>query len=238
MFVITFVFIHSPLVSAFTWSRVADEMQRRAIPVLVPPLRETAGSAVPLWKQYAESVADALRDTPPETNIILVGHSAAGPLLPAVGAYSPRLVEGYVFVDAGILFRDASQLDLRAAEDIERAWTLEAALQNGARVPQWSSEDLSDDIPDREARERVVQELQPRGLEFFLETLPVFDFPNAPCAYLQFTEWYDPSARQAQEREWAYQRIEAGHFHMLVDPVAVTDALLALTTEMLGNAPK
>lgn len=227
-----FVLIHSPLVSTFTWSRVADEMRRRATPVLAPPLGETGEADIPLWQQHAESVADALRETPEETRVILVAHSAAGPLLPAIGAYSPRPVDGYVFVDAGILFKEASHLDLRAAEDIERAWTLEAALQDGARVPQWSSEDLSEDIPDRETRERIVQELQPRGSEFFLETLPVFDFPNAPCAFLQITEWYEVYARQAQERGWAYRKIKGGHFHMLADPVGVTDTLLELTREM------
>ncbi len=30
------------------------------------------------------------------------------------------------------------------------------------------------------------------------------------------------------QASWAYRELEAGHFHMLVDPAAVTNALLEL----------
>ncbi len=233
-----FVLIHSPLVSAFTWSRVAEEMRRRAIDVVVPPLHEAADSPLPLWQQHAEAVANALQETPPETRVILVAHSGAGLLLPVIGKFSPRPVDGYVFVDAGILFHDASHLDLRVAEDAERAAAFEGELRNGLRFPQWTSEDLSEEIPNGADREQVVVGLQPRGLEFFTEILPAFDFPNAPCAYLQFTEWYDLYARQAQERGWKYQKMEGGHFQILSEAVRVTDALLELTRRMREDAAK
>lgn len=202
------------------------------MPVLVPRLFGHVASDNPFWKQYAKEVADVLQTTSPETRVIFVAHSGAGPLLPALGASCPRPVAGYVFVDAGILFRDASHLDLRADENPEMAREFQAELEQGARFPVWSSDDLREDIPDAEMRENLVQELQPRGHDFFHQTMPVFRFPDAPCAYLQFTAWYESYARQAQARKWPVQKMEGGHFHMLVAPVPVTNALLELTRDM------
>ena len=39
-------------------------------------------------------------------------------------------------------------------------------------------------------------------------------------------------AAEATARGWAYHELEGGHFHMLVDPIAVADALLALLDQM------
>src|SRR5437762_1429093 len=59
--------------------------------------------------------------------------------------------------------------------------------------------------------------------------LPVFAaWPDTPCSYIQFSPVYDDPAREAQQRGWPYRRFEAGHFHMLVDPLAVADALLEI----------
>lgn len=164
--------------------------------------------------------------------MILVAHSGAGPLLPAIRAHSPRSVAGYLFVDAGILWRDASRLDLLAAENDAMAREFETELKCGARFPIWSVLDLNEIIPDAETREMLARDLCPRGLAFFQETLPAFDFPDAPAAYLQFSAVYDSYARQAQQHGWHFQKMDAGHFHMLVDPAHVTDALLELTREM------
>jgi hypothetical protein len=40
-------------------------------------------------------------------------------------------------------------------------------------------------------------------------------------------DWLAPAAR-AREAGWAIEEIEAGRFHMLVEPEVVTDALLRL----------
>ncbi len=227
-----FVLVHSPLVGAFTWSRVAKEMRRREKEVLVARLRDKVDSAAPFWKQHAESVAEMLAETPAETRVILVAHSGAGPLLPAIRAHSPRPVAGYVFMDAGILWRDESRLDLLAAENAAMARAFETELKNGARFPTWSANDLREIIRDMETRETLARDLQPRGLDFFQEPLPAFDFPDARSGYVQFSAAYDSYARQAHARGWKFRKLDAGHFHMLVDPVAVTDILLELTREI------
>lgn len=227
---LVFVLIQSPLVGGFTWSRVKAEMQKRGLSIIAPRLHDD-GSA-PYWKQHAESVARALDETPQEAHAILVGHSGAGPLLPAIGAHSPRPVAGYVFVDAGILWRDASRLEMMGTENVEWAREFEKELKRGGSFPNWSADDLREIIPDAETREALARDLRPRSLPFFQETLPAFGFPDLPCAYLQFSRVYDTPALQAQEHGWAFESIDAGHFHMLVAPADVTDAIVALTRDM------
>ena len=59
--------------------------------------------------------------------------------------------------------------------------------------------------------------------------MPVFPaWPDAPCYYLQLSAAYARSAAHARHRGWASSAIETGHFHMLVDPLAVTDAIVEL----------
>jgi hypothetical protein len=73
----------------------------------------------------------------------------------------------------------------------------------------------------------MVAELRPRGLDFFTEPIPVFDgWPDAPCVYIKFSPPYQYSASQARQAGWPVYELEAGHFHMLVDAVAVTDLII------------
>lgn len=229
-----FVLIHSPLVGPYTWSQIGDELAKRGEDVLVVSLSEDTSSLRPIWEQHTHAVADELRATPEDTRVLLVAHSGAGPLLPAIGHYSPRPVAGYLFVDAGILFQDASHLDLRRMENAEAAREFEQELRDGARFPTWTEDDLRDELPDKEMRAQMVRELRPRGLAFFREILPAFDFPDAVCAYLQFTPWYETYAEQARARGWAVAKQDAGHFDMLVHPVEVADAILGLTRNLPG----
>jgi hypothetical protein len=67
---------------------------------------------------------------------------------------------------------------------------------------------------------------------FFTEPIPVArGFPDAPCAFLQFSPVYDAPAAHARARGWAYARLDAGHFALLTQPRAVTNALIALVEQ-------
>ena len=107
-----------------------------------------------------------------------------------------------------------------------------AIYGSGQGYPNWSDADLSDAIPDRDTRQRLLQQVRPQPLRFWKETVPVFDgWPDAPCGYLRFSlnSAYEGPATEAQRRGWSYAQLAGDHFHMLVDPIAVTDALLELS---------
>lgn len=218
-----YILIHSPLVGPLSWKLVADELRQRGLDVLVPTLKDIPDSREPFWKQHAESVAQALAHIPKDTFVTLVAHSGAGPLLPVIRQSFSNPVHAYVFVDAGIPSAGATRLDLMKAEDPAWAAQFQEYLEGGGTFPDWSFDDLQEIIPDESLRRQMVDEIQPRGLDFFTEPIPVFDgWPDAPCVYIKFSAPYEYSAAQARQAGWPTSELEAGHFHMLVEPETVT----------------
>jgi hypothetical protein len=222
-----FVLVHSPLVGPATWIPVADELRRRSVDTVVPALDHAETSDRPFWEQHIRSVVEATRNLPVDRRLVLVGHSGAGALLPTIGrAVSPR-VAAYVFVDAGIPHDGETRLG-----NGPFAVYIHEIYASGGRFPSWTDDDHRELIPDAERRRRVVAELRPPPLVFWEEPIPVFaEWPDAPCGFLRFTPnpAYDDAAAEARRRGWACAELTGGHFHMLVDPPSVADALLALT---------
>lgn len=221
-----YVLIHSPLVGPLTWNLVAQQMRQRGLSVAVPTLVDKPTSKRPYWKQHTESVLGALAHLPESHSVILVGHSGAGPLLPAISQSIANPVNAYVFVDASIPREGASRLDLMKAEDPEWAKEFQNKLKTGGSYPTWDFDDLSEIIPDERLRRQMLAEIQPRGLTFFTEPILVFDgWPDAPCVYVHFSAPYQKAAAKARENGWPVYELEAGHFHMLVEEVTVTDII-------------
>jgi hypothetical protein len=222
-----YVLIHSPLVGPLTWKLVADELRQRNINVLVPILIDSPDSKEPFWKQHAESVSQALAEVPKDAPLTLVAHSGAGPVLPAIRESLANPVNAYVFVDAGIPHNDATRLDMMRSEESDWAKQFQEYLEGGGRFPNWSNDDLREILPDQGLREQMVAEINPRALGFFTEPIPVFEgWPDAPCVYILFSEPYKRAEVQARQVGWSIYKLEAGHFHMLVDPNAVTDLIV------------
>ncbi len=222
-----YILIHSPLVGPLTWSLVAVEMRQRGLDVLVPTLEDSPSSTDPFWKQHAHSVARSVSNWRKDSPVILVAHSGAGPLLPVIRLSIPNPVEAYIFVDAGIPRNDATRLDLMKSEDPGWAKQFETDLERGETFPNWSFDDLQEVIPDETLRRQMVTEIRPRGVSFFAEPIPVFeDWPDAPCVYIRFSPPYERAAAQARASGWPVYDLDAGHFHMLVSPIAVTDLII------------
>jgi hypothetical protein len=225
----TFVLVHSPLVGPATWELVAYELRQCKIGVVVPAL-STDVADKPYWKQHASAVAQALIGIQDSEPLVLVGHSGAGVLLPAIRQMISQPVGGYIFVDASIPRNGASRLDLFGS--LEEVTQFRDAAQNGF-LPVWSDDDLRNAIQDDSARRQFVNELQPLPLGVYEEPIPVFDgWPDAPCAYLLFSEVYRDAAMLAQSRGWHYAELLSGHFQMLNDPVKVADMLLELASKL------
>ena len=222
-----YVLIHSPLVGKLTWRLVADQMRQNSLNVIVPILVDRPDAEEPLWKQHAESVSQTLAQLPKDTLVTLVAHSGGGPLLPAIRQYLPNPVNAYVFVDAGLPRDGSTRLDLMKWEDPAWAEQFQEELERGEHFPNWSMEDLRDVIPDESLRKQMVAEIHPRGLAFFTEPIPVFsEWPDAPCIYIHFSAPYDRPAAWARQAGWPTYELEAGHFHMLVDPAAVANTII------------
>jgi len=235
---IVFVLIHSPLVGPLTWSRVAEEMRGRGLEVAVPTLEDLPDSKEPFSMQHTKSVSLSLGNISTESPVVLVAHSGAGPLLPVIRDAIPNSVHAYVFVDAGLSRNAAPRLELMQSEDSSWAKEFQEYLEAGGRFPNWSADDLGEIIPDLELREQMVAEINPRGLDFFTEPIPVFTgWPDAPCVYILFSEPYRRAEAEARLAGWKTYVLEAGHFHMLVDGEAVTELILDLLQDVSAKTP-
>ena len=231
-----FVLVPSPLLGPSSWGPVAAELAARDLRAMVTvdlrdPLRRQ-----PAWQATVGGVAATLQGIAEDQRMVLVAHSGAGPLLPAVGGSLAQPVAAYVFVDAGLPHGGSSRLEAIGAEDPEFAIELRNNVETGRRYPAWTDDDLRELVPDPERRRALLAELRPRGLDYWTEPLPlVSGWPNAPCGYLRFSDPYRQAAERARQAGWPVDEIPAGHFHQLVDPAAVVDALIGLL-DHLGDA--
>jgi hypothetical protein len=224
-----FVLIPSPLLGPYSWSLVARELVDRGWEALIS--RDLPGTLrrKPAWILTVDGAEAGLRDVAADRPVVLVGHSAAGPLLPAIGNAVRQLVGAYLFVDARLPSPGVSRLDAIALDDPVVADGRRADLDAGHRFPAWTDEDLGELVPDPDRRRAVLAELRPRTAEFWTEPLPeIGGWPNAPCGYLLFSAPYQAAADRARRAGWPVAHLSAGHFHQLVDPSAVANALVDL----------
>jgi pimeloyl-ACP methyl ester carboxylesterase len=237
----TVVLAHSPVVGAAAWGRLPAVLASRPEVDRVVVVDVTDDDRPPYAGRYVARAALQVRDAVGDAPVVLVGHSGAGYLLPALGlarraARAP--VTAYVFLDAGLPpLRPATRLDQLRAEDPAYAEQLEPHLAAGGTFPDWSDDDLRTLVPDDDLRAAVVKSVRPRTQEFFTEPLPVApDWPEAPCGYLRLSPAYDVAARLARSRGWPVvdgpDDRPGGHFAFLVDPDQVADDLMDLLSAM------
>jgi pimeloyl-ACP methyl ester carboxylesterase len=199
----------------------------------VPTLTDSGETPPSYWRQHAACVQQALASIPQERPLVLVGHSGAGSLLPVLAQAAQHSVKAYLFVDAGLPHPGKTQLEEMEASVPAFAQELRQLLAEGSRFPNWKNEDLREVLPDGRARQQMLVELRPRPLNFFEEVLPeVSGWSDAPGGYLLFTQGYRHFLEQAQRAGWPSRTLPAGHFHMLVDPVAVTATLVELMKQI------
>jgi hypothetical protein len=226
-----FILIHSPLVGPLAWQPVADELTRWGYRTVVPRLDL---ATAPYWRGYADLIARATDSIPPETSLIPVAHSAAGLLLPTLHLLLPgRPVYRYLAVDAALPRAVTSLMDIippgaRVTLDLLRAQAKDGLLP--AWGTGWPEETWSQLVPDAKLRDRFRAQLRPIPLALYEEPIPApGNWPDAPCAYLQFSELYRDARDRAAALGCRTRRLAGGHLHMLVDPVRVADELVLLS---------
>jgi hypothetical protein len=235
------VLVHSPLVGPAAWSPTAEVLRGRGETVCVPATTPPVECEPPWWKRAADDVVAAVdRELGPGRTIVLVGHSAAGPRLPAITAAleaAGHAVAANLFVDAGMPHAGRRPAEALPAAFVEH---LDSLVRSDGMVPPWPEwwpasvfEDL---VPDAARREAIAAECRPVPRSLYDEPVPVPDrWPGAAlCGYLSFT--YDEDADEAQARGWIVGRAEGHHLQPVVDPEGVADQI-ALLLGALGVGP-
>lgn len=227
--------LHSPLTGRASWGRLDEQLGAAGYQVVVPDVEDD--NRAPFAVRYVASVGRAIGEVYDENArppLVLVGHSATGPLLPSIGAAqraAGRRLGGYVFCDADLPMRNLTRLELLDAAQPGLGSQLGGFLETGGLYPDWTFEELAGAVPDPDDRRELLADLRPRGLGFFTEVIPMpDDWPDAPCGFLQTSSAYAGAARSAGQRGWPVRVHGESHFLALTDPAKVAGAL----EELLG----
>lgn len=168
----------------------------------------------------------AVRAIDSDEDVVIVGHSAAGSILPVVAGQT-RSVRRLVFVDASL---PPCEGTCSAGGDFLNA--LQALATNG-RLPVWSQwwgEGVLDAlVPDDARRRKIEGELPALPLAFFEAPIAL---PAGWCAldgaFLLLSEFYRSDADKATDRGWPVVERSGGHLDIANDEEAIADVLVGL----------
>lgn len=220
------VLLHSPLLGGLTWQAAAAALRARgeSASTLEWPVLSTLDGD--FYRSLARSMADALGETP----AVIVVHSGAGALVPALETAWSRL-QGVIFADAILPHPGQSWFDTAPPQ-------LASSLRAGAEfgmLPSWDRwwppGALERLIPDETLREALIQELSPLPLDYFSEAAPSANV-GVPAAFLRLSGAYDDEARAATRRGWPVVNLPLHHLAMLTHPEAVAGAIASLAAKL------
>jgi hypothetical protein len=222
------VLVHSPLVVPLTWRAVAERFTRGGWPVVVPDLRAGLTGSGPYHPRLArlvhESTAAVAR---PGAQLVLVGHSGAGPLLPGIAATSPVPVWALVYVDAGLPHPGRTWSETAPAALVDK---LRAMVVDG-RLPPWHEwfppEVLPRLLTDDGVRGAFTAEIGRLPQAYFEEPVPAATW-SGPAGYLLLSEGYRDDATRAAGLRMPVVEHPSHHLAMAADPDGVTTALRGL----------
>jgi alpha-beta hydrolase superfamily lysophospholipase len=220
----TLLFVHSPVAGPSTWIYTAEVLQQNGFGCVVPDLTGVAATGPPYYPKHATAAAAAVDDA--ADAVVLIGHSAAGALLPAIGEAVGDRTRGAVFVDAMLPQPGRSWFDTAPAG-------LEAQMRglanNGVLPPyhEWFPPGaLADWVPDPQRRRRLIAEIPQLPVAYFEEPAPPVRFAESvACAFVRLGANFDAAADKAQRLGWWVTRRDWDHLRMLSDPEGVADLI-------------
>jgi hypothetical protein len=230
-----FLLVHSPSVGPATWQPVAERLRQSGHQVAVPSLLMVADGGPPFWPRVAGAVKSGLPADGPREPLVLVAHSNAGVFVPVVAGSLGRPVACAIFADATVPAREG---ETPLAPESFLPFLRGLAGPDG-RLPQWTDwwdeADVAPMFPSPQAREAVSRE-QPRlPLAYYCERVPVpAGWDKCRCCYLRFSEPYRDQEAEARGRGWPVEVVPGEHLHEIVDPAAVTGALLRLAAPVMA----
>lgn len=215
----------SPFLGPGPYERLAASLTSLGHAASVAPSSSSpdAGELVASWTALARDAGD----------VVLVPHSNAGYLAPAVAAAAGGAP--VVFVDAAL---PATEGTTRLAPPTFRAHVASLAGPDG-RLPRWTRwfprDDLAAVLPDPwlDRVDAVVPEVPLAYVDAEVPVPPAWF--SGRCGYLAFGSTYAEELALAAGLGWPRRRLDgAGHLHLLVEPeetaAAVADLVAQLTS--------
>jgi pimeloyl-ACP methyl ester carboxylesterase len=238
----TFVLVHGTGSGGWLWRRVRSLLTRAGHDVFTPTLTGV-GERAHLARRdvsLATHVEDIVGVIECEelSDVVLVGFSYAGMIIPAVADRLPGRVKRLVYLDAIVTEKGQSMLDVMAPE-VREAWQRHVLAGDGWRVPPTPLARLGQLAPEAGAEaeiRRLLSRRTPQPLACFTETLTIkraTALPPSSYIYCSDKPPEDPLCKLASSlraRGWDSHELPTGHFCMLTMPAATATLLAELAT--------
>jgi hypothetical protein len=206
------VLVHSPLLTPSSWGDVPGHISRRGYAVGVPDLRPALDAGPPYYERMFDTIAGcALAEEP----VAVVGHSAAGPLLPGALDAIGSSATAAVFLDARLPHGGRTWLEVLSPQ--RRAARLDLIVDG--RLKPWDQW-----FPDENLSALFPEPLPSLPEALLHEVMPTSTW-DGPAAYLQLSEAYADIADEAEANGWTVARYALDHLAPLTRPAEVAQAI-------------
>lgn len=228
---VTAVLVHSPFLGPASLRALADALASLGHPAVLLDLRPSV-VAPPVHQVLLGAFADAMSEEPLDGPVVLIGHSGAGPLLPAFADSLEDEVAGLVFVDAGLptpgrSWRDTVPTSLYAE--------LRAMSREG-QLPRWhrwfTPDPLEFLVTDPALRAEIADEAPEVPIAFLKEERPEVEW-TGPAGFVLLSEPYEADAAEAEARGWPIRRLATHHLAPATNPAPVARAILEVLSNLL-----
>jgi len=230
-----FVLVHGAWHGGWCWRKVVPLLRAAGHPVYAPTLTGVGDRAHLLTREvnlftHVRDVAQVL-EFEDLHGAILVGHSYAGMVVPAVAAQAGGRVGRLIHLDAYVPKPGTSTFDNMSPKFVERWRQVVTTKGEGWKVPPLLDAKAMG-ITDASDAEWVNARLRPMPLGAFDQKVS-FDaakLEHLPRAYVRCAGFsgFAPIAQKAREQGFELREVPAGHDAMVAAPEELAKALLAL----------
>ncbi|SDC66411.1 hypothetical protein [Actinokineospora iranica] len=226
---VTAVLVHSPFLGPASLRPLADELAALGHPTLVLDLLPSVVTP-PVHQRLIGAFADAMSDTAVTGPLMLVGHSGAGPLLPAF-ADELEDVRGLLYLDAGLPTPGKSWRDTAPAKLYER---LRERSRDG-QLPRWhhwfDTDPLPELVADAALRAEIADEAPEVPLAFLSEPRPSVEW-DGPAGYVALSAAHRDDLAAARALGWPARELDTHHLACATDPKPVAVAVLEVLLDL------
>lgn len=214
--------VHSPLVGPMSWRGVAEALRTLGYRRVATPDASVWDVAAPYYGALAGRIAGELDDEP----WLLVGHSGAGGLLPAIGERLRGGAPAMVFVDAVLPHPGKAWFETAppALGEMLRDRTKDGCAPSW---PDWFPPRVLESLlPDPRVRAAFAAEARAIPEGYLAEPAPAALIgPSTSCGYLQLSPGYEAEADAASAAGWTVVREPLHHLAVITDPGRVAAVL-------------
>jgi pimeloyl-ACP methyl ester carboxylesterase len=205
-----------------SWRGVAEALRTLGYRRVATPAANAWDVAPPYYGALADRVAGELDGEP----WLLLGHSGAGGLLPAIAERLRGGARAIVFVDA-VLPHPGKTWFETAPPALGEMLRDRANDGSAPSWPDWFPPGVLESLlPDAAARAAFAAEARAIPMAYLAESAPAtLIAPSTPCGYLQLSTGYETEADAAAAAGWTVAREPLHHLAVIADPERVAAVL-------------